>query len=632
METDIYKELLLKYLTGKIDESGTPTEELVNLSREEMTINIKNNITERLAEERNATSTTIVGKIYSDQYENFIIYGNYNVDTSTYGYVCLVNSKLEITSLLTEYTSGTLIYPIISIRQSETGQFYGLTYGTNGSDKDFRVVLFNNILSSGIVDGNYQVIMRTTYIVPNSVNYNGFLYRQNRIIKSLDSPVYYIVLHNTNSKTVFIKFTIQAQAENTWEVFETEYLMDTMQFDVLLDKSSGEEIFYFYGVDILSNENHDIYRSYQLQDVLTPINTIELSDRVSVFTTQTFVIDKDNVYLSASIDENITLYKINGSSLTSIYSFVRASNNPCYLYLEKLNNIIFYKQRNATTTGATISVGLLINDTIEEYDSETTMETTFSYYDYNDFYIFVQYNLVNIYMPFKSSSSYGTYFLVADYNPNNYNGQPYENINSLRTRKGRIINTDQQFIFARNLYNKYIRNNMTLSTLEVPNTLLNNEDMFYIGLIGDTNYYLFSNNAVLGTSITKNIYETLDFNFYNTIRMTDANGSKNIENLDGAIKVNQSTSALLDYHNTQATKARLNFTDGTYNIITIDPATQITIAGNTANYSFIVYVPSNKSVINLEIISYDETTVYATINGDFAAGAFSQIGQAVSIF
>lgn len=88
----------------------------------------------------------------------------------------------------------------------------------------------------------------------------------------------------------------------------------------------------------------------------------------------------------------------------------------------------------------------------------------------------------------------------------------------------------------------------------------------------------------------------------------------------------------MDYHNTQATKARLNFTDGTYNIITIDPATQITITGNTANYSFIVYVPSSKSVVNLEIISYDETTVYATINGDFAVGAFSQIGQAVSIF
>jgi hypothetical protein len=222
--------------------------------------------------------------------------------------------------------------------------------------------------------------------------------------------------------------------------------------------------------------------------------------------------------------------------------------------------------------------------------------------------------------------------LVADYNLNNYNGLPYENINSLMTKKGRIINTDQQFIFARNLYNKYIRNNMTLSTLEVPNTLLNNEDMFYVGLIGDTNYYLFSNNAVLGTSITKNIYETVDFNFYNTLRMTDANGSTNIENLDGATRINQSTSAILDYHNAQATKARLNFTDDTYNIITIDPTTQITINGNSAEYSFIIYVPSNKSVKNLEIISYDETTVYATINGNFGVGAFSQITQTVSIF
>lgn len=632
MVSDIYKELLLKYITGKIDESNTPTQELVNLNREEMSVNIKNEIMQRLTEEKNATSVIIVGKIYSDQYENFIIYGNYSTSSNTYGYVCLVNRNLEITSLLTEYTIGTLIYPIISIRQSETGQFYGLTYGTNGSDKDYRVVLFNNILSSGIVDGNYQVIMRATYIVPNSLNYNANLYRQNRIIKSLDSPTYYIVLHNTSNNTVFIKFTIKAQAENTWEVFETEYLMDTVQFDILLDKSGGEEVFYFYGVDTFTSQNDAYYRSYQLQDILTPIDTITLTGGTSTFLTQVFVVNKNTIYLSRGYNQTTTLYKVNGSTLTSIYNFNWASSSSSYLYLEEKNGIIFYKQRNTGTTSTTISVGLLINNNIEPYDSETTSETTVNYYDYNDFYIFVQYNLVNIYIPFKSSSGYGTYFLVADYNPNNYNGQPYENINSLRTRKGRIINTAEQFIFARNLYNKYIRNNMTLSTLEVPNTLLNNEDMFYIGLIGDTNYYLFSNNAILGTSITKNIYETIDFNFYNTIRMTDANGTKNIENLDGAIKINQSTSALLDYHNTQATKARLNFTDGTYNIITIDPATQITITGNTANYSFIVYVPSSKSVVNLEIISYDETTVYATIIGHFAVGAFSQIEQEVSIF
>lgn len=640
MLTEKYKELLLKYITGKIDEEGTSPQELVNLDRKDMEVNIRDEITSRLQDERQAENVNIVGKVYSNQYENFIIYGNYYISSVAYGYVCIVNRKLEIISLLTQFASGTYIYPLISIRQSETGQFYGLTDGVSGSDGNFRIALFNNILSSGILTNNYEVVLRQTYIIPDSPNYRSTLFRQNRIIKSLDSAIYYVVLHNTNSKTVIIRFTINIQEGNKWEVFETEYLMDSVQFDVLLDKSSGEEIFYFYGIDIMSNDNYDIYRSYQLQETLTPLNTVNLSGKTSTFLTQVFVLNKDNVYISTGISQTTTLYKVNGTSLTNLYSFSWPSSNQSYLYLEDLNGIIFYKQKKTTTTGATIEVGLMINDELNSYDTETTSDTTNSNYDYNDFYIFVQYNLVSIYIPFKSGDVSSTYMLVADYNENNYNGLPYENINSLLPVKGRILtrydnsmDPEVAWVFARNLYNKYVRNNITVSTIEVPNTLLNNIPLFYIAILGATNQYLMSNNATLqGEDIVKNIYETLDINFYNTIRMTDANGSENIENLEGAIKVNQSINLLLDYHNTQATKARVNFTDGTSSIVTIDPSTQITIENNNANYDFIVYVPSNKSVKNCEIISYDETMVYATITGNFEVGAFNEVTQTVSIF
>lgn len=640
MLTEKYKELLLKYITGKIDEEGTSPQELVNLDRKDMGVNIRDEITSRLQEERQAENVNIVGKVYSNQYENFIIYGNYYISSVAYGYICIVNRKLEIISLLTQFASGTYIYPLISIRQSETGQFYGLTDGVSGSDGNFRIALFNNILSSGILTNNYEVVLRQTYIIPDSPNYRSTLFRQNRIIKSLDSAIYYVVLHNTNSKTVIIRFTINIQEGNKWEVFETEYLMDSVQFDVLLDKSSGEEIFYFYGIDIMSNDNYDIYRSYQLQETLTPLNTVNLSGKTSTFLTQVFVLNKDNVYISTGINRITTLYKVNGTSLTNLYSFSWPSSNQSYLYLEDLNGIIFYKQKKTTTTGATIEVGLMINDELKTYDSESTTDTTNSNYDYNDFYIFVQYNLVSIYIPFKNGDVSSTYMLVADYNENNYNGLPYENINSLLPVKGRILtrydnsmDPEVAWVFARNLYNKYVRNNITVSTIEVPNTLLNNIPLFYIAILGATNEYLMSNNATLqGEDIVKNIYETLDINFYNTIRMTDANGSENIENLEGAIKVNQSINLLLDYHNTQATKARVNFTDGTSSIVTIDPSTQITIVNNNANYDFIVYVPSNKSVKNCEIISYDEMMVYATITGNFEVGAFNEVTQTVSVF
>lgn len=639
MLTDIYKELLLKYITGKINEEGTSPQTLINLDRKDMSNNIRDEITSRLNDEFNITNMVILGKIYSNQYENFIVYGNYYTSTNSYGYVCIVNRNLEIVSLLTRYVSGTLIYPLISVRQSETGQFYGLTYGTNGSDADYRIVLFNNILSSGILDGNYQVILRQTYIIPNSPNYRAQLFRQNRIIKSLDSAIYYVIIHTANNQTTVIKFTIDIMEGNKWETFEIPYLIDTVQFDVLLDKSSGDEILYLYGIDILSSPNK--YRAYQIQDIMTEIDSIDFSGEVSATLSQVFAYNKDEIYISVGSSTNrlTTLYKVNNSALTTINSFNWLSSNQSYLYLEDVNGTIFYKKKNTNTSSAEIIVGLLINDNLEIYTIEETAEVTNANYDYNDFYIFVQYNLVSMYIPYKGTTD-GTYMLVADYNPNNYNGMEYENINSLLPVKGRILtrygdasDPPVDFVFARNLYNKYVKGNVTVSTLEVPNTLLNNINLFYIGLIGATNYYLASNVATLnGDDIVKNIYETLDINFYNTIRMTDANGSESIENINGATKLNQSVSALLDYHNTQATKARINFTDGTSNIITIDPSTQITINQDSADYDFVIYVPSNKSVKNLEIISYDELMVYATINGNFAVGAFNEITQKVSVF
>ena len=639
MLTDIYKELLLKYITGKINEEGTSPQTLINLDRKDMSNNIRDEITNRLNDEFNITNMVILGKIYSNQYENFIVYGNYYTSTNSYGYVCIVNRNLEIVSLLTRYVSGTLIYPLISVRQSETGQFYGLTYGTNGSDADYRIVLFNNILSSGILDGNYQVILRQTYIIPNSPNYRAQLFRQNRIIKSLDSAIYYVIIHTANNQTTVIKFTIDIMEGNKWETFEIPYLIDTVQFDVLLDKSSGDEILYLYGIDILSSPNK--YRAYQIQDIMTEIDSIDFSGEVSATLSQVFAYNKDEIYISVGSSTNrlTTLYKVNNSTVITINSFNWLSNNQSYLYLEDVNGTIFYKKKNTNTSSAEIIVGLLINDNLEIYTIEETAEVTNANYDYNDFYIFVQYNLISMYIPYKGTTD-GTYMLVADYNPNNYNGMEYENINSLLPVKGRILtrygdasDPTVDFVFARNLYNKYVRGNVTVSTLEVPNTLLNNINLFYIGLIGATNYYLASNFATLnGDDIVKNIYETLDINFYNTIRMTDANGSENIENLEGAIKVNQSINLLLDYHNTQATKARVNFTDGTSSIVTIDPSSQITINQDSAYYDFVVYVPSNKSVKNLEIISYDELMVYATINGNFTVGAFNEITQTVSVF
>ena len=338
------------------------------------------------------------------------------------------------------------------------------------------------------------------------------------------------------------------------------------------------------------------------------------------------------MYISASEEPLTVVYKVAGNTLQNIYSFSWDSTNTSYLYFEKLGEIILYKKKNAGSTSSTIEVGLMVNDVLSPYDYETTSDVQNYFYDYNDFYAFTQYNLLSIYIPYTSTTN-GTYKLVADYNPNNYNGIQYESPSALLPIKSRIINTNYKYVFARNLYNKYVRGNSTVSTLEIPNTLLNDEELFYVGILGATDYTLFSNAPTLQDDpITKNIYETLDINFYNTITMLDDNNDKNKPNLEGATRINQSVSAILDYNNTKATKARINYDDGTYSITNINAETQITIVGDTATYNFMVYIPTGKNVINLEIVSNDENTIYATIVGTFISNNFYNVEQQVSVF
>ena len=177
---------------------------------------------------------------------------------------------------------------------------------------------------------------------------------------------------------------------------------------------------------------------------------------------------------------------------------------------------------------------------------------------------------------------------------------------------------------------KYVNGNITVSTVEIPSTALNDKEIVASTLLGETNI-TFGTDTL---NITKNIYETLDINYYYKITMDDFNRLVHEYNMQGARKINNSISNLLDYENVQATKARVNYGDGTSNVISIDPDSQITlyqVGNNYATYDFTIYVPSGKTVDSVEIISNDETMVYAKITGTFYPGKFNQITQDVSV-
>ena len=168
-------------------------------------------------------------------------------------------------------------------------------------------------------------------------------------------------------------------------------------------------------------------------------------------------------------------------------------------------------------------------------------------------------------------------------------------------------NSSNNLIFARTLYNKSVSNNTTISTIEIPNTFLNDIQITKEELLGETNKILNNKSQV----ITKNIYETVNLNFINSISMSNNNTQETILNQNGASRLNRSSSNDLDYDNAKATKIRINYVDGSSFIQKLGKNQIELIDVKTAMYEFVIFVKND--IENIQIISEDEQTVYQKI-------------------
>ena len=622
--TQDYKDNLLKYLTGNLELENGQNYPIIDSEIETLNNNIYANIMSNL---NNPYNCLILGKIYNSNYDNYLIYGFY-ADTSTspyYGYIYLVDSDLNEIQMITEFASGTKLFPITALNQGEDNNLYGLSITANDPNPVSRVLLFNNIFSSGLISGNYEAILRNSYIVPH--NYSQTPYRQNRIIKSPDGAVYYIILRdNTNSKDKIIRFTINVGAENEW-LEATVPTYSAVRFDAKLDKSSGEEALRYY---TLSTANPSVYDDYEIKgEDVTLKKSITLPSQVSTTGSQVFVKDINNIYMyiinpSTGLD---IIYKVNGNQLKKIYEVQSLASGGSYylttITLCEINNGVFFFENYIDYPLYKVSIGYIANDDsytkklVGTYTRATTINPLYSYADY---YYKSNYNLINMYAPMYDETP-ATKKVSFDYNSINYNGVEYSNINALSPNKARLYDNNNKMIFARNLYNKVINANTTISTLNVPNTNLNDVTIYKQSLVGETNYVLMNNQE----NITKNIYENLNINFYTTLRMINNNDPNNqIFNQVGSNRINSSVSSVKDYNNAKATKIRINYDDETTKIqdITFE-------YGNEAFTEFMIYV--NKNITSIDFISNDENTIYNTIRPEFEIGKYYKISQSVYV-
>ena len=187
---------------------------------------------------------------------------------------------------------------------------------------------------------------------------------------------------------------------------------------------------------------------------------------------------------------------------------------------------------------------------------------------------------------------------------------------------GILYDDNNDVIFARNLYNKTVNDRVTQSTIEIPNNYLNDKMIAKQDLISETNSIMVDKSNV----ITKNIYETVYLNFINTLQMINNNNTNNpILNPVGATRLNESISEIQDYDNQKMSKAKINYQDGTNSIIPI----AFSQVENAMRTNFTIYL--NKGIINIELLSQDEDTVYNTITSEFELNKTYIISQDLTV-
>ena len=105
-----------------------------------------------------------------------------------------------------------------------------------------------------------------------------------------------------------------------------------------------------------------------------------------------------------------------------------------------------------------------------------------------NYYVSQDFNLLKMYSYYTDfrTASWNLLDITEIYSASNYNGEPYENYNSLIGDYGNIY-SNNKLVFSRDLYNLSVINNYSVSTLEIPNTYLNGITLSPKDLIGKTN-------------------------------------------------------------------------------------------------------------------------------------------------
>lgn len=609
---DEFKKNVFNYLTGNLpDQTGDNDEHIVSINEISKKI-----ITDFLP---NYKRFELKGLLkVPEKFGNYLIlYGGYTDNVTetnpvANGWICILDDKCEPIKSFTEFKNGTKLRFIEKMIVDADGNFYVIdserliAVYNNPNISGRRFLMLNNFISSNLIYNDYYIILQKSY------NFNYSVSKVEEMIKSPSTSnfIFIATIRNnsqeagTHDSTLIISLKVNVGSSNEWKTQRSEksgqYYASYTEFDG--DDNYVYIILTEYSDGTSRKVKKIIGNSESISQVLIPY------DQKGIFNdiTNTCVFKNANTaYFILGDAYGQYIYKLDGSTITTI---AKSSNEDssqyfgCFKLSKNNNNIYVYKYENKSSNNkyqGILYFSELRNDELKFQKILTTDQVT-------DFSFFVissnNYNLLTHYCIFTKFNS--VYFNEI-YNFNNYNGLPYINKDSLIANSS-VIKSEEKPIFARNLYNKTINENTTISTVEIPNTYLNNITITSKELLSKTNLDLVKDNNAL----QKNIYETVYLNFINSINIIDNNNDSKLQNTSASIYLNQSINDDDSYDNTKLyNKIIINYQDETKKEISYELQKVNSIS---ANIAFALY--TDKKIQSAEIISNDKTTIYQTID------------------
>ena len=609
--TEEFKSTLFKYLIGKL-----PNEKGDN---------------KQIIEQKKILDKEIYQKFLPENYDNInienivqmpqkindmsILYGGYILNGEAYGIIILLDGLFNPIKSFFEYDNGTRLRYIDSLYIDDNGEIYGVddtayTPGESGQiNSQKRFLYLNNFTQKNNNESDYILNLNKSYnLVDNNIYCHDISKSQNSSYFSI-SGGRYDKDDGQQTSSVVITLKVNVGQENEWNKFVTsnKYYRyggiftkwdddDNFNFKMLLSTYENN-ITSVYLADIV-NENLNYTKIYDAQ----LIDGIILQNLIS----QVVFLSDDNVYFvltnSPFQSQKCISYIINYNKGTINIVYQNEIDYLNFyqeqLYLFKDNNDLYVFKKIIESEQSTV---VYISNSNFKFIRMFGINS-----NYNAFIIPFLSRKYNLLMYFITNDNFSVNFLAKEVNiVGGYNGEKYTNTNSLIANSSQIYSNDD-LIFARNLYNKTQNGSTTTSTIEIPNNYLND-------IIVDQKDLLSENNNVIVSDLngfTKNIYETVYLNFVNTISIIDRNNSTQVLNQEASTYLNSSINTDNSYDNAKFyNKAIMHYQDSSTREISYEFQNK---EDKSVEIVFGLFV--DKLIDRVEIVSNDKSTIYQSIN------------------